>query len=119
MGKYFVLVLASDMKRFQFMSLFERNFVLRWVMSIDAAEGLARIDHFDFAIVNFDPDPPRAIAFCERLKKIQPQISIVFLKSAEVELPDDFCADLVLESEILEQDLANRLLSYLKRERSA
>jgi hypothetical protein len=88
-------------------------------MSIRAAEELARIDHFDFAIVNFDPDPARAIDFCERLKKIQPQISIVLLKHAEAQLPEGFCADLVLDSEISEQDLAARLLSYLTRQRSA
>ena len=119
MGKYFVLVLASDMKRFGFMSLFERDFVLRWVMSIESAEQLARFDRFDFAIVNFDPDPHRAIDFCERLKKIQTRISIVFLKSKQVELPENFCADLVLDNEISEQDLAARLTSYLKRPRSA
>lgn len=119
MGKYFVLVLASDMKRFGFMPLFERNFVLRWVMSISSAEKLARSDRFDFAIVSFDPDPQRAIEFCERLKKIQRQISIVFLKSEHVELPENFCADLVLGSEISEQDLATRLLSHLTRQRSA
>ena len=119
MGKHFVLVLASDIKRFGFMSLFERNFVLRWVMSISSAEQLARSDHFDFAIVSFDSDPQRAIEFCERLKKIQRQISVVFLKSAGVELPESFCADLVLDNEISEQDLAARLLNYLKRQRSA
>jgi hypothetical protein len=115
MGKYYVLVLASDMKRIGFMSLFERNFVLRWVMSIGAAEEIARIDHFDFALVNFDPDPDRAIRFCETLKKIQPRMQIIFLKSAGVELPENFCADLVLDGDISEQELASHLQSYVRR----
>ena len=50
MGKCFILVLATDMKRFRFMSKYEQNSVLRWVMSISAAEQLARIDHFDFPL---------------------------------------------------------------------
>lgn len=115
MGKHCILLLASDMKRFGFMSMYERNFVLRWVMSIAAAEELARLDSFDFALVHFDSDPDRAIKFCDTLKKIQPQIQIVFLKSARVELPENFCADLVLDSEISEHELAGHLHNYLRR----
>ncbi|MBV9147504.1 MAG: hypothetical protein JO065_16440 [Acidobacteria bacterium] len=115
MGKHFVLVLASDMRRLGFMSLFERDFVLRWVMSITSAETLARSDRFDFAIVNFDPDPGRAIQFCESLKRIQPGIRIVFLKSPGMVLPKDFCADLVLDNAIGEAELARLMQDYLKR----
>ena len=115
MGKYFILVLASDMRRFSFMSMYERNFVLRWVMSISAAEELARIDEFDFALVSFDSDPDRAAQFCESLKKIQPQIQIVFLKAADIELPENFCADLVLDNEITEPELATHLQNYIRR----
>ena len=63
MGKHLVLVLASDMKKLSFMSMLERDFVLRWVMSIKAAEQLASNDYFDFALFNFDPDPERGSSF--------------------------------------------------------
>ncbi len=115
MGKHLVLVLASDMKKLGFMSLFERDFVLRWVMSIQAAEQLARLDFFDYALVNFDSDPARAIAFCEGLKKVQPKTRVIFLKSRDASLPPDFCADLVLDGEISESDLASHLQTYIKR----
>ena len=115
MGKHLVLVLASDMKRLSFMSMFERDFVLRWVMSIKAAEQLASNDHFDFALVNFDPDPERAVIFCETLKKIQPETRIIFLKSAESQLPSEFCADLVIDSGISATELAGLLHNYLRR----
>ena len=115
MGKHLILVLASDMKRFSFMSLYERDFVLRWVMSIDAAEAQARHDRFEFALVSFDSDPERAIEFCERLKAVQPKVRVIFLKGKEAELPQNFCADLILDSEISEQDLAARLQTFIKR----
>lgn len=115
MGKHLVLVLASDMKKLSFMSMFERDFVLRWVMSIKAAEQLASNDYFDFALVNFDPDPERAIIFCETLKKIQPGTRIIFLKGAETQLPSEFCADLVIDSGISETELAGLLQNYLRR----
>lgn len=114
MGKHLVLVLASDMKKLGFMSLFERDFVLRWVMSIQAAEQLARLDFFQFALVNFDPDPVRAIAFCESLKKVQPKTRVIFLKGHGVSLPPEFCADLILDSEISESDLVSHLQTYIK-----
>jgi len=114
-GKHLVLVLAGDMKKLSFMSMFEHDFVLRWVMSIKAAEQLASNDYFDFALVNFDPDPERAIIFCETLKKIQPGTRIVFLKGAETRLPSEFCADLVIDSETTETELAGILQGYLRR----
>jgi hypothetical protein len=95
--------------------MFEHDLVLRWVMSIKAAEELARLDHFDFALVHFDPDPERAIVFCKNLKGIQPGIRIIFLTKSSVPLPADFCADLFLDSDISEQDLAAHLQSYLRR----
>src|SRR5579864_8933910 len=106
MGKYFVLVLAADMKRLSFMSMYERNFVLRWVMSIKAAEELARLERFEFALVNFDPDPQRAMEFCETLKRIQPQTQVVFFKGPNLRLPESFCADLVLDGNAGEAELA-------------
>lgn len=114
MGKHFILVLASDMRRLGFMSMYERNFVLRWVMSIGAPEDLAKMERFEFALVNFSSDPERAIEFCGRLKKIQPRTRIVFFKSENDSLPADFCADLVLEDDIPESELAARLQEYVK-----
>ena len=69
------------MKRLGFMKMYEQNFVLQWVMSIPAAEELARRERFEFALVDFDSDPPQAIAFCEHLKRIQSQTRIIFFKT--------------------------------------
>lgn len=115
MGKYFILVLASDMKRLGFMPMYEQQFVLRWVMSIEAAEELAKIERFEFALVSYDPDPQRAIEFCERLKTVQPETQIIFLKSAYVSLPENFCADLVIEPDISEYELASLLHTFIRR----
>ena len=114
MGKSFILVLATNMKRLGFMAMYEQNFVLQWVMSIRAAEELARRERFEFALVEFDSDPPEAIAFCRSLKKIQPQTRVIYLKTADVPLPEDFCADLVLESGLSEDDLAACLQDYIR-----
>ena len=115
MGKYFILVLAADMKRLSFMSMYDHNFVLRWVMSIDAAEKLAKVERFEFALVHFDPDPHRAMEFCESLKRVQPQTQVIYFKSPDVLLPENFCADLVLDSNITEAELAAHLQTYIKR----
>jgi hypothetical protein len=103
------------MKRLSFMSMYERNFVLRWVMSIRAAEDLAKLERFEFALVHFDPDPHRAIDFCVRLKQIQPHTRIVFFKGRRTELPPDFCADLVVDSGVSETELAGYLQTYIKQ----
>jgi response regulator RpfG family c-di-GMP phosphodiesterase len=115
LGKHVILILTADMKRLSFMSMYEKNFVLRWVSSIASAEQLARQERFEFALVNFDPDPQRAIEFCERLKKVQPETRIIFLKSDYTPLPDNFCADIVLEPSLSEHELAAYLQNYLKQ----
>lgn len=114
MGKSFILVLATNMKRLGFMTMYEHNFVLQWVMSISAAEELARRERFEFALVEFDSDPPQAMAFCERLKKVQPETRVIFLKTNDLPLPANFCADLVLESGLSESDLAACLQDYIR-----
>ena len=114
MGKSFILVLATNMKRLGFMTMYEQNFVLQWVMSIGAAEELARRERFEFALVEFDSDPPQAMAFCKRLKKTQPLTRVIFLKTADVPLPEDFCADLVLEAALSEEELAACLHDYIR-----
>ena len=114
MGKSFILVLATNMKRLGFMTMYEQNFVLQWVMSIGAAEELARRERFEFALVEFDSDPPQAMAFCQRLKKTQPLTRVIFLKTADVPLPEDFCADLVLEANLSEEELAACLQDYIR-----
>ena len=48
MGKSFILVLATNMKRLRFMAMYEQDFVLQWVMSIPAAEELAGRERFEF-----------------------------------------------------------------------
>lgn len=55
MGKSFILVLATNMKRLGFTTMYEQNFVLQWVMSIGAAEELARRERFEFALVGLIP----------------------------------------------------------------
>lgn len=114
MGKYFILVLATNMKRLGFMSMYEQSFVLRWVMSIAAAEELARLERFEFALVEFDSDPPQAMAFCQSLKQVQPQTRVIFLKTGEVPLPQNFCADLVLEAGLSDDELAACLQDYIR-----
>ena len=114
MGKSFILVLATNMKRLSFMTMYEQNFVLQWVMSIPAAEELARRERFEFALVAFDSDPRQALAFCERLKKVQPRTRVIFLKTADLPLPNDFCADLVLEDGLSEDELAACLQDYIR-----
>jgi hypothetical protein len=113
-GKSFILVLATNMKRLGFMTMYEQNFVLRWVMSIAAAEELARRERFEFALVEFDSDPPQAITFCEHLKHVQPGTRIVFLKTGDVPLPQNFCADLVLEAALSDDELAACLQDYIR-----
>jgi len=113
-GKSFILVLATNMKRLSFMTMYEQNFVLKWVMSIPAAEELARRERFEFALVEFDSEPQQAMAFCESLKRIQPQTRVIFLKTADVPLPEDFCADLVLEEGLSEDELAACLQDYIR-----
>ena len=114
MGKSFILVLATNMKRLGFMAMYEQNFVLQWVMSIRAAEELARRERFEFALVEFDSDPAQAMAFCETLKRIQSQTRVIFLKTSDAPLPENFCADLVLESGLSEDDLAACLQDYIR-----
>ncbi|HWY68866.1 MAG TPA: hypothetical protein VNX88_09390 [Terriglobales bacterium] len=43
------------MKRLGFTTMYEQNFVLQWVMSIGAAEELARRERFEFALVGLIP----------------------------------------------------------------
>lgn len=114
-GKQFILVLASDMKRLSFMSMYEQDFVLQWVMSVSAAEELAKLERFKFALVNFDPDPQRAIQFCERLKTVQPQTRVIFLRSDLTPLPENFCADLVLDQDLSEHELASLLHTFMRQ----
>ena len=114
MGKSFILVLATNMKRLGFMAMYEQNFVLQWVMSIPAAEELARRERFEFALVEFDSDPAQAMAFCESLKRIQPQTRVIFLKTSDLRLPENFCADLVLEAGLSEDELAACLHDYIR-----
>ena len=114
MGKSFILVLATNMKRLRFMAMYEQDFVLQWVMSIAAAEEMARRERFEFALVDFDSDPLQAIAFCRSLKRTQPRTRIIFLKTGEAPLPEDFCADLVLEADLSENELAACLHDYIR-----
>ena len=102
------------MKRLGFMTMYEQDFVLRWVMSIAAAEELARRERFEFALVAFDSDPPLAIKFCQHLKRVQPGTRIVFLKTGAVPLPEGFCADLVLEADLSDHELAACLQDYIR-----
>ncbi|PYY14508.1 MAG: hypothetical protein DMG61_09780 [Acidobacteria bacterium] len=114
MGKSFILVLATNMKRLRFMAMYEQDFVLQWVMSIPAAEELAGRERFEFALVEFDSDPSEAMAFCQSLKKIQPRTRVIFLKTGDTPLPDDFCADLVLEADLSEDELGACLHDYIR-----
>ena len=114
MGQHLVLVLASDVKRLCFMSIDEKEFVLRWVATISAAEELAKVERFDFALVNFDLAPQQAIQFCENLKKVQPDTRVIFLKTDFTPLPENFCADLVLESGLSEPELTAELRRYVR-----
>lgn len=114
MGKSFILVLATNMKRLSFMTMYEENFVLQWVMSIPAAEELARRERFEFALVEFDSDPAQAMTFCDTLKRVQPQTRVIFFKTSNVPLPENFCADLVLESGLSEDELAACLHDYIR-----
>ena len=114
MEKSFILVLATNMKRLGFMAMYEQNFVLHWVMSIAAAEELARRQRFEFALVEFDSDPPQAMAFCYALKGIQPRTRVIFLKTGDAPLPENFCADLVLVADLSEDELAACLQDYIR-----
>lgn len=113
--KHGILVLATDMKRLGFMSMYEQNFVLKWVFSIPAAEELARAETFAFALVNFDADPKAAISFCERLKSIQPGTQVIYMKTDSTPLPEDFCADLVVDTDLNEVELASILRNALSK----
>ena len=114
MGKSFILVLATNMKRLGFMAMYEHNFVLHWVMSTGAAEALAQRERFEFALVDFDSDPLQAVSFCQSLKRIQPLTRIIFFRTGDVPLPEDFCADLVLEADLSEDELAACLQDYIR-----
>ena len=115
MEKHGILVLATDMKRLGFMTMYEQNFVLKWVFSIPAAEELARVETFAFALVNFDADPAAAISFCERLKTIQPGTQIIFMKSDASPLPENFCADLIVDPALTESELTVVLRDAIAR----
>ena len=114
MGQHLVLILASETQRLCFMSINEKEFLLRWVTTISAAEEVIKRERFDFALVNFDLDPQRAIQFCENLKKIQPDTKVIFLKTDFTPLPENFCADLVLESGLSENEIAMELQKYVR-----
>ena len=115
--KKFVLVLQSGSKRLDFLTMYELDFVLFWVASLEEAE--ARIAHndFDYALVDVDSDQEGAAKFCERVASANPRIKVVFLKNPVYSMPSNFCADLVIENTATEEEIAGKLEGLLRPHR--